>query len=310
MGMESIFLIGRRISFLVIIMVIAGSAAQRVFAADEPLNVYVVNYPLKYFAERIGGEHVNVSFPAPPDVDPAYWIPDIKTITDYQNADLILLNGASYAKWIAKVSLPRSRMINTSRKFRDRYLTIEGSVTHSHGPGGEHAHGEIAFTTWLDLTLAAQQAEAIAEALSRKLPQHRDAFKNNFRALNKDLRALDAAIRKIVDQNPGLTLVASHPVYDYMSRAYGMNLKSLHWEPEEFPDDRQWMNLKDILKEHPSEWMLWEGTPDPAIVSALKSMAINSAVFDPAGNVPEQGDFLTVMQQNIQNLEKVYTSSN
>ena len=32
---------------------------------DGPLSVFVVNYPLQYFAERIGGEHVEVVFPAP-----------------------------------------------------------------------------------------------------------------------------------------------------------------------------------------------------------------------------------------------------
>ena len=48
--------------------------------ASEKLNIYVVNYPLKSFAERIGGKHVDVVFPAPGDVDPAYWMPDKKII--------------------------------------------------------------------------------------------------------------------------------------------------------------------------------------------------------------------------------------
>ena len=93
--------------------------------AAAPLNVYVVNYPLKYFAERIGANHVKVEFPAPPDVDPAYWNPELADISAFQKADLILLNGAGYAKWVAKVSLPRSKMLNTSKKFKDRYITSE-----------------------------------------------------------------------------------------------------------------------------------------------------------------------------------------
>ena len=32
-------------------------------------------------------------------------------------------------------------------------------------------------------------------------------------------------------------------------------------------------------------------------------MGVNSLVFDPCGNAPNQGDFLTVMQQNILNLK-------
>ena len=38
--------------------------------AGEKLTVYTVNYPLQYFAERIGGEYVEVIFPAPGDEDP------------------------------------------------------------------------------------------------------------------------------------------------------------------------------------------------------------------------------------------------
>jgi zinc transport system substrate-binding protein len=60
-----------------------------------------------------------VTFPAPPDVDPAFRMPGSETIAAYQAADLILLNGADHAKWTSKVSLPRSRTENPSRAFRD-----------------------------------------------------------------------------------------------------------------------------------------------------------------------------------------------
>ncbi len=126
------------------------------------LTVYVVNYPLQYFAERIGVEHVNVVFPAPADVDPAYWMPDTQTIAAYQQADLILLNGANYARWLNKATLPRSRMVNTSAGFKDQYIEAAEILTHSHGSEGEHAHESLAFTTWIDFILAARQAKAIA----------------------------------------------------------------------------------------------------------------------------------------------------
>ena len=77
-----------------------------VIAADR-FTVYTVNYPLQYFAERIGAEHVEVAFPAPSGVDPAFWKPDSDILRQYQQADLVLLNGAGYAGWVEKVSLPR-----------------------------------------------------------------------------------------------------------------------------------------------------------------------------------------------------------
>jgi ABC-type Zn uptake system ZnuABC Zn-binding protein ZnuA len=134
-------------------------------AAAGTLKVYVVNYPLQCFAERIGAGHVNVVFPAPADVDPAYWMPDAKTISDYQQADLILVNGANYA---------------------------------------------------------------------------------------------------------------------------------------------QWSELQAMLKIHPARWMIWEGKPMNESAERLKAIGVDSLVFDPCGNRPDQGDFLSVMRQNVENLTPAF----
>jgi len=285
--------------FILIFSVSHGSAA-------EQLNIYVVNYPLKYFAERIGGDHVKVEFPAPADVDPAYWNPDLENISAYQKADLILINGAGYAKWVNKVSLPRSKMVNTSRQFKDQYITSKEVMTHSHGGEGKHAHESLAFTTWFDLELAARQAEAIAAAMGRKQPALQKTFQANHASLAKELKALDQKIQAIVSKNPSMPLIVSHPVYDYFARRYRLNIVSVHWEPDEAPGDEQWLELNKILKHHPAKWMIWEGDPLKATIEKLKGLQINSIVFNPCGNVPAEGDFLTVMRQNIENLKMAF----
>jgi len=274
--------------------------------AEVPLNVYVVNYPLKYFAERIGANRVKVEYPAPPDVDPAYWNPELAVISAYQKADLILLNGAGYAKWVRKVSLPRSKMVDTSKKFMDRYITSKEVTTHSHGAEGKHAHESLAFTTWLDLTLAVQQAEAVAASMGRKRPKLRNTFQANFEALAKDLKALNQDLQVIVSKKTSTPLMVSHPVYDYFARRYGLNIVSLHWEPGEFPDDGQWMELEKILNDHPAKWMIWEGEPIKKTVDKLRSFGIASLVFAPCGNQPENGDFLTIMHQNVENMRSAF----
>ena len=273
----------------------------------DRLSVYVVNYPLKYFAERIAGEHATVILPVPAGKDPAFWMPDAKTISDYQRADLILLNGASYAKWINKVALPQFRLVDTSANFKDRYIKVSNVITHTHGPTGEHAHEGVAFTTWLDFELAAQQAKEVASALSRKSPALRDLFQSNLAALEKDLVKLDREIKLMVKNTPGLPLLASHPVYDYLSRRYGLNIKSVHWEPHLVPDRNQWGELQAIINNHPARWMIWEAEPLPATVKMLNSSGIQSLVFNPSANAPEKGDFLSVMRQNVNNLRAVFS---
>jgi len=242
----------------------------------EKLTMYVVNYPLQYFAERIGGEHINVVFPAPADIDPAYWMPDAKTISDYQHADLILLNGAGYAKWVNKATLPRFRMVDTSAGFKDQYIEVAEILTHSHGSEGEHAHESLAFTTWIDFSLAARQAKAIAEALSRKRPELNNVFQKNFQELEQDLLKLDRNLKTLVSKNPARPLMASHPVYDYFARRYGLNIKSVHWEPGEIPTNEQMMELNRILKEHPAKWMIWEGNPMKQSAEGWKQSALTA----------------------------------
>jgi len=274
--------------------------------AAEKLTVYVVNYPLQYFAERIGVDHVNVVFPAPADIDPAYWMPDTKTISDYQKADLILLNGAGYAKWVNKATLPRFRMVDTSAGFKDRYIETAEILTHSHGSEGEHAHESLAFTTWIDFSLAAQQAKAIAASLGRKRPELKELFQKNYQTLEQDLLKLDQDLKKLFSKDPSRPLVVSHPVYDYFARRYELNIRSVHWEPGEIPTNEQMMELSRILKEHPAKWMLWEGEPIRDPVKRLSSIGVESLVFDPCGNRPNKGDFLSVMRKNVENLKPVY----
>jgi zinc transport system substrate-binding protein len=274
--------------------------------ATEPLTVFVVNYPLQYFAERIGGEHVNVVFPVPADVDPAYWMPDRPTIANFQQADLVLLNGAGYARWVNKVTLPRFRVVNTSVGFKDRYIETSEVITHTHGSQGDHAHETLAFTTWIDFSLAAEQARAITAALNRKRPALRDIFEKNYALLEKDLMTLDRTINMMVSKDRTRPLVVSHPVYDYFARRYGLNIKSLHWEPDGILTNQQIRDLDSILIEHSAKWMIWEGNPVKQSVERLKAIGVGSLVFNPCSNTPDQGDFLSVMRQNVKNLKSAF----
>ena len=276
---------------------------------EDRLTVYTVNYPLQYFAQRIAGEHADVVFPAPPGVDPAFWTPDAKTIGAYQTADLVLLNGANYAKWINKVSLSRMRMIDTSRAFAGDNIRVDSGTTHSHGAGKEHSHAGTAFTTWLDLQQALKQAEAIKLALVIKRPRAKQAFETNFEQLANELRALDNELEGIVSANSDQPVLASHPVYQYLARRYNMNLHSVMWEPGVFPDESQWNDLKRLIGELPAKWMIWEGEPLAESVARLEQLGIESLVFRPVANIPETGDFLAAMQSNVAALKQVYRQS-
>jgi len=287
----------------------SGEAPGASSASDTPpLSIYVVNYPLGFFTERIGGDAVAVTFPAPAGEDPAYWSPGPETVAAYQGADLILLNGADYAKWVAQSSLPSAKLVDTGAAYEDRLIPLEEAVTHAHGPEGEHAHGGLAFTTWLDSTLAREQARAIAGALEKARPAQAGAFRERLALLEADLDGLDTRLETATAGLGDAPVVFSHPVYQYVEARYRLNGHSVHWEPDAEPGEREWAELEDWLKENPARWMVWESEPLPSVATRLREVGVESVVFDPCANAPEQGDFVSVMRSNADRVETAWTT--
>ena len=274
-------------------------------ASDEAVTVFASNYPLSYFAERISGKSEIVFFPEI-DVDPAFWEPEPADIITMQQSDIILLNGASYEKWQTAISLPKRNVVDTSKFFHDQLIVMEKAVDHAHGPSGAHSHSGTAFTTWIDLNQAAFQAKAIKDVMTRQNVSSEKVLNRNFESLIEDLKIMDTEINKIAQGYSKVPLIASHPVYQYFARRYQLDIKTVMWEPDVFPDEQMWKHLEEIVKEHSAKWMIWEAEPLPKSVAKLKEMGIESIVFDPCGNKPEQGDFLSVMKDNVSNLKKIF----
>jgi zinc transport system substrate-binding protein len=271
-------------------------------SADVP-SVYVVNYPLAWMVDTLAGGQVKVGFPVPPGEDPAFWEPDIPTVLEYQQADLVLLNGANYAAWVAKVSLPGASVVDTSRAYRERLIAVSAESAHSHGPEGEHSHGKLAFTTWLDLELAGMQLQAVAEALGSILPEQWVALQREQLIIQAQLAELDAQMLALGRKLDGAPVLYSHPVYQYLQQRYQLNGSALHWESDVMPDDRQWQLLEQRLQTHPAKLMFWEARPLPAVVEKLQGLGVQVVVYEPAGNRPSQGDFLLIMAANLAALE-------
>ncbi|MEM7477503.1 MAG: metal ABC transporter substrate-binding protein [Planctomycetota bacterium] len=272
--------------------------------AKAKIRVGAVNYPLAYFARRIGGEQVEVHFSVPESDDPAFWKPNVDEIGIFQEADLILLNGADFAKWTGHVSLPRSKTVNTTAEVQEKYIQVQESIAHQHGPEGEHSHQGLAFTTWLDFQIAIAQARSVKNALCDQMPNSVPSFEGRFEDLEEELNALDEQLASVVAGQKNRPLFGSHPVYQYLRQAYGLNLQALHWEPREMPDVEAWEAFDKLLVQHPAKVMLWEASPLPEIQEKLTQKGVISIVYSPASNTPRDADFLEVMRQNVARLHK------
>jgi len=267
--------------------------------AEKPYIV-AVNNPLYYFADRLVGDRVEVRLPVPDEIDPAQWQPSVDELLQLQGAELVLLNGAGYSPWVANVSLASGRVVTTAEAARPSWIELEGQMTHSHGPEGDHAHGGYAFTTWMDMSLAKIQAKAAASSISSRWPQWSDDVSAKLNSLLADIDDLDRGYRAFATIAVGRQLIYSHPVYQYFERAYGLEGHSLHWEPDIMPSDSQWRKLSDGLGSR--ALFAWEGEPSIEITARMHALGLQFVVIDPGARRSE-ADWLSLQRANLSRLQ-------
>ena len=272
-------------------------------------------YPTYYFAKRIAMGKVGVECPLPGDEDAIFWKPSAEVIGSYQSAGLIVVNGASFEKWVDGASLPLSRVVNTARVFESEFVKFK-TTTHSHGAAGTHTHTGVDGHTWQDPNNAIRQAEQIMLGLARRWPEHEKTFREGYEGLQKDLKGLDERLKGVTAKMSGVVMLANHPAYNYLAKRYGWTVKNLDVSPDETLDEEQW---KEVGKEAAglgkpgTRVMLFESEPQAATRERLlKEWGVEAVVWSPCESLPEEakkagGDYLSVMNENMNRLQDAFS---
>ncbi len=278
------------------------SAASPQDEVHGPIKVVATNAFLVDVVRSLGEDRVQVSFLIPTETDPTAWQPTEDDLVQMQAAQLLVLNGASFEPWVASVALPSSRMVRTANGFREQWIETE-EVVHSHGPGGEHSHPATASTTWLDFNLARQQVAAVRNRLKQLLPAESDAIDQRAEAYLAELKRLDQEMERLAGLVGSRPLIVSHPVYQYWARRYGLNIRTVHWEPRVPPGAREWEELEQATQDFPATVFVWEAEPLPASQAELSKRGITSLIFCPAATLPPSG--LAWREEMWRNLERL-----
>ncbi len=278
--------------------------------SDGKPQVYTTFYPTTYFCGRIAGDQVDIVCPIPADEDPIFWQPSAETLEDYQGADLIVINGAGFERWVAKASLPSAKLVDTANPLHHEFLKFDLTISHSHSTDDSHSHEGVDGHTWLDPRHAKVQADQIRKALAKLLPDQAEKFQANYAALAADLDAIDRLLEDLSDKMGGQHILASHPAYNYPAKRYDWNLTSLDLDPAAMPDAATLDEMREILKSKPARFILWESPPDEQIAARLLGeLELTSVTFSPCELLDEESvaagkDYVSIMKENIVRLSE------
>lgn len=268
-------------------------------------RVYTTFYPTTDFTTRIVGGVAEVVCPLPDGEDPIFWQPSRAAVMAYQQADLIILNGAELEKWVPTVSLPLSRVVDSAASFREHFIRYD-SATHNHGLKGEHAHVGVDGHTWLDPVNAKAQARAILNALIQRMPDHEHEFQENHGALALDLDDLDERWRRLAPELAKAEIFASHPAYNYLAARYSLQIINLDIDPE--GETEQLSILPREVSASKRRILLWESHPAIQVADEARRLGFINVVLSPCETLSEDqreagADFISVQNAGLDRLE-------
>ena len=113
--------------------------------AFEPLSVVTTIYPMQYFAERIGGDRVEVVSLVPPGAEGHTFELTARDLLTIGRADIIAMNGLEMEPWLdralASLASDVSAIVVEAADARSAVPFVEGGDDHGHEEEGEDEHG-------------------------------------------------------------------------------------------------------------------------------------------------------------------------
>ena len=279
-----------------------------------PPTIAISNYPLMFFAEQIAGEHIQVRFPfaeqqsATADekqTSPASWTPSGKAIAAMQSADKVIVVGAGYEPWLQFITLSESSIVRTSDAFKSKWIKLDDQVAHQHGPDGQVDEGaNVASKTWLDLSLATQQAQGIRDACSDLVPKHKAEFEANFQTLSQQLADLQKQFDALAADLNGASVMVLQPSLKYFAANLNLeNLPTFNFESNQQPDEKTWQRFDEMIQQQSIRIVLCTPETDPEIRKRIQASGVAVIPIATLDAPPATGDLLSHMRMNIENFK-------
>ncbi|WP_226086492.1 metal ABC transporter solute-binding protein, Zn/Mn family [Mesobacillus sp. S13] len=117
-------------------------SANKINSETSKLTVYTTIYPLQDFAEKIGGEFVDVESIYPPNVDAHSFEPSTKDMMKLAEADLFIYSGAGIEGFAEKAEQALKNEKVRIVKAAENVEMIESSHKHSHEGDAAHSDDE------------------------------------------------------------------------------------------------------------------------------------------------------------------------
>jgi zinc transport system substrate-binding protein len=270
---------------------------------DGP-SVVAAFYPLAFVAERVGGDHVDVTNLTQPGGEPHDLELGVSQTVALNDADVVVYEaGFQPAVDDAVDGLSGEQVVDVTQVVQLHPAT-HTDANHTE----ESENGELDPHFWQDPLLLADVADAVADSLSKADPAHADDYAANAASLRSDLEKLDREYTQGLADCERSTVVVSHDAFEYLSR-YGLTFEPIAGlSPDAEPSPAGLAALQKLARSKGITTVFSERLASPALADTLASdLGITTAVLDPIEGLSDETaneDYLSLMRENLAALQK------
>ena len=213
-----------------LIVLIAVFCINSVYAdKNAKIDVFVSIMPQKYFAEKIGGNLVNVSVLVPSGTSPENFDPSPRQIVQLGSSDVYFTMGVPFENiFLDKLKAGGKKLVIAPCDKDVPKLQNAEHEEHEHGHDeGHHHHGEFDPHIWTDPELIKIIAENMACTLSDLNPDNAAVYASNLEIFKKELDTLQTELSQKLAPYRGRIFYVYHSAYTYFAQRFGLVQKSI-----------------------------------------------------------------------------------
>jgi zinc transport system substrate-binding protein len=269
----------------------------------EGTSVVAGFYPFAYVADRVAGEHADVT-----NLTGAGAEPHDLELTPQQVAAVAAADVTVY-----EAGFQPAVDDAVQENAEGAVLEVTDAAGHSSGDealghaghqsrGDAHAHPDPHI--WQDPTKLAAVATSLAGKLAEADPDNAADYRRNADQLVADLQRLDRDYRRGLADCERRTFVTSHAAFGHLAQRYGLEMVPIAGlSPDIEPSPARLAELEQVVADKGVTTIFSETLASPALARTLaEEVGVRTAVLDPVeglSDATQDEDYLSLMRSNL-----------
>ena len=278
------------------------SALFIIFTVNSEAAVHIVAAENFYgdVARQIGGDNVEVtSILTNPDQDPHLFTTNIGTAKAVADAQIVIYSGIDYDPWMEQMNAAHPNAKRTA-------INVSQLI---HAKPGDNPH------IWYHPPTMPTLARKLVVILSFRDPAHAAAYRANLEKFLASLQPLDARIAALKGKYAGTDVLATEPVFGYMSDALGLRMHAMGFQNHVMnnvePSARETEEFETLLKTKKVKVLFYNGQASDPVASRMQSVAKSAGVpiVGVTETEPAQTTYVPWMTSQLDAVDQALSSS-